>query len=63
MKKHFDDLKVGDHVCDAWWPNVYGVITKKLKTRLWVKFTEQGDPWKYDVSHTQFLSKETQNGK
>jgi hypothetical protein len=49
-------LKRKTRVFDRWWPYRYGVVIKVLKTRLHVQWSD-GEIWKYDQAHTQFLEK------
>lgn len=41
-------------VIDRWWPHRVGTVIKRLKTRLHVRWSD-GEIWRYDAAHTQFL--------
>jgi hypothetical protein len=41
-------------VIDRWWPHRVGVVVRRLKTRLHVRWLD-GEIWSYDTAHTQFL--------
>jgi hypothetical protein len=43
-------------VVDRWWPYRVGMIVRRLKTRLHVRWSN-GEIWRYDAAHTQFLSR------
>ena len=43
-------------VIDRWWPQRTGYIAKRFKTCLHVRWSD-GEIWRYDVAHTQFLEK------
>jgi hypothetical protein len=48
-----EDLKVGDHVIDRWYPEWgVGLVTKVLKTVVHIDFTIRGKEV-YDRSHVQ----------
>ncbi len=49
-------LKVNTVVFDVDWPWRWGVVRKRLLTRLYVEFYDDEEV-KYDVAHTQFLRK------
>ena len=53
----FSDLKTGMIVYDKWYPWENGIVTKILKTRVKIKFSNQGIIT-YDKSHVYFLEKE-----
>jgi hypothetical protein len=54
-----DELTEGMEVIDRWYPEWgVGVVTKLLKTVVYIDFTVRG-PEKYDMSHVRnFLEKE-----
>ena len=47
--------KVGDRVCDRWWPWRVGVVRAVLKTRMQVEFARE--TWTYDKAHCKYLEK------
>lgn len=50
----FSEIKEGQRVHDIWYPWAYGVVVKKLKTRVRVKFGPELIT--YDTAHaTRFL--------
>lgn len=44
----------GQHVYDRWWPWRLGVIVKCGKASVCVRWSD-GDVWRYDSAHLQFL--------
>lgn len=44
----------GTHVFDRWWPYRLGKVVKALKTRTHVRWSD-GEVWRYDKAHRQFL--------
>lgn len=56
MRRSYDHLKQRTRVFDRWWPYRYGVVIKRLKTRLHVRWSD-GEVWNYDRPHMQFLEK------
>lgn len=56
MPRSYDHLKQRAVVYDRWWPYRRGVVIKRLKTRLHVQWSD-GEVWKYDRPHMQFLEK------
>lgn len=61
MNKLFDNLKVGDLVCDTWWRyRGCGIITKKYNKTLHIKWNSNVPEYFkiYDKPHVnQFLEK------
>ena len=41
-------------VFDRWWPHRVGTVIRRLKTKLDGRWSD-GEIWRYDASHTQFL--------
>lgn len=48
------ELQPNAKVFDRWWPDRLGIVEKRLKTRLHVRWSD-GELWRYDVAHAQFL--------
>jgi len=53
--------KVGDRVCDRWWPWRVGVVRAVLKTRIRVEFATEAVT--YDKAHLQFLQSSEGGGR
>lgn len=49
---------VAEVVYDRWWPWRLGVVAKRTKTIVRVRWSD-GETWKYDRAHRQFLSRYT----
>lgn len=47
-------MSVGDIVYDRWWPWRIGFVSKALKTRTHVTWSD-GEVWNYDRPHARFL--------
>lgn len=43
------------YVRDRWWPYRTGEVIKRKMSRLWVRWTDNGEVWEYDRAHQQFL--------
>lgn len=41
-------------VYDRWWPHRLGKVVKRTKTTTYVRWSD-GEVWKYDRDHLQFL--------
>jgi hypothetical protein len=61
MRRSYEHLTPRTKVYDRWWPDRLGVIVKRLKTRLDVLWSD-GDTWRYDQPHMQFLEKAARRG-
>jgi hypothetical protein len=48
------ELKVNDLVHDRYWPWRLGIVIRKLKTVVHVRWSG-GDVWAYDMPHSKFL--------
>ena len=48
-------MVVKSRVFDKWWPWRTGVVIKVCKTRLHVRWLDNGEIWKYDKAHMKFL--------
>lgn len=46
--------RTGTKVFDSWWPWRLGVVTKQMKTRIKVCWSD-GEQWTYDQAHLRFL--------
>lgn len=47
----FEKLKVGDFVTDPLYRGIWGKVTKKLKTRVYISYRDTFADEVYDVSH------------
>lgn len=47
-------MKLNDPVYDYWWPWRIGIIIKKTRYRLHIKWCD-GEIWAYDSAHVKFL--------
>ena len=61
MESLFDQLKIGDMVCDSWWRyRGYGIVKKKFKKTMHIKWNSNyPDSFKiFDKQHVdQFLER------
>lgn len=48
-------FKRGARVRDRWWPWRGGIVARRVRQFLHVRWTDTGEVWIYDRAHQQFL--------